>query len=146
MASRAGVGIVTGVNVTSTLATLLQLIAAANHRVRLTRFEIFFAGTSSTGEPVEVSLARQSTAGTSSAGTVVPLDDSLAEALLTTALDTFTVEPTTGAILWYGRVHPQSGLIWTPPSDLWIGGGDRLGIRGEAATTVAAEVNMYFEE
>lgn len=135
-----------GVSVTNTLTTLIQLVAAANRAIRVTRLEIYFGGTSSTAEPVDVFLKRQSGAGTSSALTPLKMDDSVAEAIVTTALKTFTAEPTDGDILFVAHVHPQQGLIWSPPCDLIVGGGDRLGLLGLAPSSVACNAGIYFEE
>lgn len=146
MSRFAGVASVENVAVDSSIETLIQLVAAANHRVLITRVEILFDGTSSTAEPVNVTLTRQSGAGTSSSLTPVKLDDSLAETLQTTALKTFTAEPTIGDLLATWHVHPQTGLIWTPPTDLIIGGGDRVGLRGLAAASVNCNASIYFEE
>lgn len=137
---------IAGVSVTNTLTTLIQLVAASNRAIKIQRLEIYFAGTSSTAEPVDVFLKRQSGAGTSDALTAVKLDDSVAEAIVTTALKNFTVEPTDGDILFVGHVHPQQGLIWSPPADLVCGGGDRVGLLGLAPSSVACNAGIYFEE
>lgn len=132
----------------ATQETVLQLVAAANHRVKLLQWGVFFDGTSVSEAPVQVVLQRQSTAGTSSANTPVKIDDSLAETLQTTARDAFTVEPTSGDILWAGEVHPQSGYSEILPlgQEIIIGGGDRIGIRCTAPAAVNARAFMKFEE
>ena len=133
---------------TATQETVLQLVAAANHRVKLLKWGVFFDGTSVSAEPVQVTLERQSTAGTSSANTPVKVDDSLAETLQTTARDVFTVEPTSGDVLGVFEVHPQSGYAELLPlgQEIIIGGGDRLGIRCTAPAGVNCRAFMMFEE
>lgn len=132
----------------ATIETVLQLVAPTNQRVKLLSFGVFFDGTSVSAEPVQVDLQRQSTAGTSAANTPVKVDDSLAETLLTTARDAFTVEPAGTDVLWVGEVHPQASYVEIFPlgQEFIIGGGDRLGIRCTAPAGVNARAFMKFEE
>jgi hypothetical protein len=103
-ATTAEVGLSAGV-----AKTVLQIVAAANHRVRVERWGVFFDGVSVTAEPVQVRVLRQTTAGTMSANTPKKLDDSIADSVLTTAQDNATVEPTAGDVLDVVDVHPQNG-------------------------------------
>jgi len=134
--------------VAATIETLIQLVAAANHRVKVLGWGIFFDGVSTTAEPVEVVLARQTTAGTASALTLVKMDDSIADTLLTTAQQDFTVEPTTTDVLAVVEVHPQQGyqIMYALGQEPIIGGGDRLGLRATAPAAVNARAVIYFEE
>jgi hypothetical protein len=138
--------------VAATQRTVLQIVAAANHRVKLLGWGVFFDGVSAADEPIEVVVQRQSTAGTSSANTPKKVDDSLAETLLTTARDGFSsTEPTSGDILWAGEIHPQSGYekLFPLGQELIVGGGDRLAIRctiPTGGTAVNARAFMHFEE
>lgn len=132
----------------ATAKTVLQLVAATNHRVKLLEWGVFFDGTSVSAEPVQVRLLRQSTAGTMSAATPVKVDDSLAETLLTTAQHTATAEPTAGDVLDVKEIHPQSGYEKILPlgQEIIIGGGDRLGIECTASAGVNVRAFMKFEE
>lgn len=132
----------------ATAKTVVQIVAPANHRVKITRFGIAFDGVSATAEPVQWELVRQSDAGTTSALTPVPMDDSLSETLLTTARHTATVEPTTGAIIDSGECHPQSGyeIIFPDGREPICGGGDRVGIRLTAPAAVNVRAKIEFEE
>jgi hypothetical protein len=132
----------------ATARTLLQLLAPANHRVRLLGWGIFFDGTSPTAEPVQVRLLRQTSAGTMSALTPVKTDASLAETLLTTAQHTATVEPAAGDVLWAGEVHPQAGYSELLPwgTEILIQGGGRIGIEATAPAGVNARAWVSFEE
>ncbi len=131
----------------ATAETVLQLVAAANHRVKVKEWGVFFDGVSVTAEPVLVEIVRQSTAGTSSALTPVKVDDSLPETLQTTARDKVTVEPTTGDVLDAVQVHPQQGWKEVDSDYIYIvGGGDRLGIRVTAPAAVNCKASMKFEE
>lgn len=128
--------------------TVLQIVAAANHRVKILRWGVFFAGIAGTDEPVNVALNRQSTAGTSSALTPNKLDDSLAETLLTTGRHTASVEPTTGDLLDSILVHPQSGyeMVFPMGQEIIVGGGDRVGIICTAPAGVDVRAKIIFEE
>jgi hypothetical protein len=136
--------------VTATAKTLVQIVAAANHRVRLLGWGIFFDGTGPTNEPVQVRLLRQTTAGTSSdaGAAVVKIDSSADETLQTTARITVTAEPTAGDVLWVGEVHPQGGYEAMFPwgNEIIVPGGTRLGIEATAPAGVNARAYMRWEE
>ena len=128
--------------------TILQLVAPSSQRVALLGFAVAFDGVSSTAEPVQVEILRQTSAGTSSAGTPVKDDDSITDALRTTSRITFTVEPTSGDVLRRYNVHPQTGFerVFGPDEEIIIGGSDRLGIRCTAPVGVNVTGHMIFEE
>jgi hypothetical protein len=131
----------------STQQTIFQLIAASDHRVKILEVGVSFAGTSSSAEPADIVLQRQSSAGSgSSAATVTKLDDSLAETLQTTGIQGFSSEPTSGDIVGSWHTHTQGGLIWRPPGKLIVGGGDRLGLRITIASATATNAYILFEE
>jgi hypothetical protein len=132
----------------ATAKTILQLVAASNHRAKLLSWGVFFDGTSATAEPVQVRLLRQTSAGTMSALTPVKNDDSLAETLQTTAQHTATAEPTAGDVLEAIEVHPQGGYekIYPLGQEPVIGGGDRIGIECTAPASVNVRASVTFEE
>lgn len=132
----------------ATAKTVLQLVAAANHRVKLLSWGIFFDGTSTTGEPVQVRLLRQTTAGTATALTPTKRDDSIADTLLTTAQHTATAEPTAGDLLEAIECHPQQGYqaFYPMGAEVIIGGGDRVGLEVTAPATVNCRAMFLFEE
>lgn len=111
--------------------TILQVIAATNHQVKILGWGGSFAGTTVTAEPIELQLIRQTTAGTASALTLVKWSDSDGDTIDASALHDFTAEPTAGDILSSVLVHPQTGYeIWYPEGrEPIIGAGDRIGIR-----------------
>lgn len=118
---------------TATL-TLMQLIAAANKRVRINRIIISGKGILSTDAPVTCEVLTQTSAGTTGASaTVGKVNDSDDESLGVTAAITFSsTEPTAGAVKASRNVHPQSGVEMVfPPgiNDLFVAGGGRMGIR-----------------
>lgn len=127
----------------SVTETILQVVAAINHQVRLLAWGVSFAGTGVTDPPVRAELVRQTTAGTSAALTLVKWNNSDGDTIDATALQDFTAEPTLGDILMAERVHPQAGYeLWFPVDAIpIIGAGDRLGVRvitGTAAPNVSA--------
>jgi len=128
--------------------TVLQLVAAANHRVLVKGLSIFFKGTSATDTPAKVRVLRQTTAGTMSAATTVKRDESADETLQTTAQKDATVEPTAGEELEMQEIHPQTGLkIFYPlGEELIVKGGGRLGVEINAAQGQTAVVNIDFDE
>lgn len=118
--------------------TVLQVVAGSTTRPRVKAWEVSLDGTDSTKTPVLVELVRQSTAGTSSALTLVKNDEA-SVAALATGLQTFTAEPTAGDVLSSVYLTPAGGIYSygfpeggeEPPV---IASSGRLGIR---VTTVA---------
>lgn len=132
----------------TSLKTILQAVAAANHALAVHEIAISFAGTSNTAAPILVEVVRQSDAGTSSAATPVKDPDDSAETLQVTGRKTITSEPTTGDVLEAYYVHPQTGYTWQAQfaKHIKVGGGDRLGVRVTAAADVNCTVTMKGEE
>ena len=128
--------------------TLLQIVAAANHGIRITGWGISFEGTSPTGTPIEVKISRQTTAGTMSSLTPVKKRDSDGDTLDTTAQHTATAEPTEGDIVRKMLVHPQGGYSEHFPlgAEIFVGAGDRLGLIVTSAADVDAVGFFDFEE
>lgn len=129
----------------ATAETILQLTAAANHRIRVKGFSVTVAGTT----PVDLTLrvVRQTTAGTS--GTVVTpikIEPGAAETIQTTAATNFSAEPTSTDVLSYMRLQGSYKEIFPLGGELIIAGGGRIGIEVNctAIATVAAE--FRFEE
>src|SRR5947199_8621058 len=108
----------------ATAKTVLQLVAATNHRVKILSWGVYFDGTSPTAEPVQVRLLRQTSAGTMTSLTPTKRDDSLAESLLTAGQHTATAEPTASDVLEVKEVHPQSGYekIYPFGGEVIVGG------------------------
>jgi len=131
-----------------TTGTVIQLIAPANHRVKILRWGLFFDGTQPRNEPVSVRILRQTSSGTASFFSLVKLDDSLSETIQTTARKTFTLEPTDGAILESYNIHPQQGIFvpYVLGQELIISGGSRLGISCAAPNAVNVTAFIIGEE
>ena len=128
--------------------TILQIVAASNHRVLVKEFQISFKGVTNTDAPILVEVTRQSDAGTMSSLTLVKADESTDETLQTTAQHTATVEPTETAVVKSFEVHPQGSYTWqaTFGDELMVKGGTRLAIAVTAGVTVNCVASMYIEE
>lgn len=135
--------------VTGTSAkTILQLVAAANHRTKVAGWKVSFDGTSPTATPIKVELVRQTTAGTMSALTTVKKNEADDETLQTTAQHTATAEPTTTDVIDTQYIHPQGAWEKYYPlgEEEMVKGGNRLGIRVTAPVSVNAIAQFEFEE
>ena len=133
----------------ATAKTVVQLVAAANHRVKVLGWGVFFDGATSTATPVLVELLRQTSAGTMTALTLVKTNDPGAETLQTSAQHTATVEPTAGNVVSRLDVPAYGGMyqVQLPPGqEIIMAGGERLGIRCTAPATVNAVAELFFEE
>lgn len=95
----------------ATTKTIVQLVPAANRPLRIIEIGVSFDSVTSTDAPVAVDLIRQSTAGTSSALTLVSDQEDEAASIVCTGLQTFTAEPTAGSILRTWHVSPIGGLL-----------------------------------
>ncbi len=135
----------------ATAKTILQLVAATNHRVLIKGFTVSFKGTSATDSPILVQILRQTTAGTSSAATMVKNNSADDETLQTTGRYDCSAEPTASDILMISEVHPQSGwqVFFPLGQEIVIPGGGRVGIKctpSATPTSVSATADFIFEE
>lgn len=130
--------------------TILQVIAASNHRVKVKELSVSFKGTSGSATPVLVQVLRQSDAGTGGdALTPQKFNESDQETLQTTALkDIDSSEPTGTDEVMGEEVHPQGGWTWQAPfgGEIIIEGGNRLGIAVTAAESQTVKARAVFEE
>lgn len=128
--------------------TLIQVVAAANHRIKINELSVSFKGTSNSAAPIKVRVLRQTDAGTASALTPVKGNDADDETLQTTAQHTATAEPTAGDVLRSLEVHPQSGFYWQAPfgGEIIVKGGGRVGIEVTAGADVNAIAQIIGEE
>lgn len=127
--------------------TVLQIVAPANHRLRVKSVAFLFDGTSASAEPVKVRVLKQTTAGTMSALTPVKVTPG-SETLQATAQHTATAEPTAGDVMMQRDIHPQAGYekVFPPDQELIVAGGERLGIECTAAAAVNVIPEIVFEE
>lgn len=149
MAGLRVVGNTADISFSTSTKTLVQLIAASNHRVRVERVRVSFKGISSSEAPVLVKLAVQTTAGTMSSLTLAKALSTDDETLQTTAQHTATAEPTTTTVLASKLVHPQGSheFVFPPGRDFLIPGGTRLGVILDTPTQAGtAVVSVELEE
>lgn len=133
--------------------TLLQIVAAANDRLRIQGWGFSIKGTSATDPPVLVQLVRQTTAGTMTAGTagtnITKKNDIDPETVQTTVRINATVEPTTTDVIESFEVHPQTGFYKLYPmgQEIMVPNGERLGFKVTSATlTMTAVAECDLEE
>lgn len=130
----------------STAETVLQITAAANHRVVLKGFSVTVAGTVAVDMTVRV--LRQTTAGTAgtTSGLICKTDPTMSETIQTSAATNFSAEPTAGDVLQYKKLQGAYEKYIPFAQEIHVPGGTRIGLEVTAlsAATVAAE--FYFEE
>ncbi len=149
MAGKQGIAIHSAPISTGEVAkTVIQLVAAALHPIQLVEIGISFYGINNTHQPILVTLTRQADAGTSSALSITPGNDSDADSFDTTARHSASGEPAGATHLRRWTVHPQTGQVWAPNSlgIINIGGSDRLGMILTAADSINCEPYMVFVE
>jgi hypothetical protein len=132
----------------ATERTVMQIVAATSHRVKVLRWGVFFDGKKSGNEPVQVTLLRQSSAGTMTSLSPVNMGVG-SETLQTTAQHSSTgTLPTAGDILDSCEVHPQSGyeVIFPIGQEIFVPGGGRLGINCNAVDAVNVRAKIIYEE
>lgn len=134
-------------NFTTGPQTAMQLLAAANHKVKITEIGVSAQGVSNTDAPLNFQLLVQTTAGTCSASTEVLLDADAGVVIQTTAIEDCSVEPTPGNIIHRWFIHPQAGMVWVPPpgTEPIIDTIERTGLRILDTPTTAVDVNVYMK-
>ncbi len=130
----------------ATVKTVVQVLAPANQRLRIKGWGVYFDGVASSGEPVQVELLRQTSAGTMTS--LTPTRRTGTETIQSTALHTATVEPTAGDILDIAEVHPQTAyeVMYPYGEQPECAGGTRVGIRCTAPAIVNVRAKVIFEE
>ncbi len=125
--------------------TVVQVVAATNHQLKILAWGVSFAGTGVTDEPLRAELCDQSTAGTSASLTLVKWNSSDGDTIDATALQDFSAEPAASTVLHPERIHPQAGFeIWYPDSkEPVLGAGDRMGIRVITPSGVNPAVSAF---
>jgi hypothetical protein len=129
--------------------TVLMVLAAANHAIKIQAWGVFFDGVSPTAEPVLVKLVRHSSAGTfTDTVTIAAWDDNTAETFDTTAKETCTAEPTKTPVLECKNVHPQTGYEAFYPigQEIHVKAAGQIGIEVTAPAAVNCTAYIRFEE
>lgn len=126
--------------------TIAQITAPANQRIRLQSIALFGDSSTPTLAGVEFALYRQTSSGTP-AGTSTPnvVNGGSETPRATCAFGAFSVEPTNGALICYGRFNPQAGymVIYPLGQEPIIPGGGIVGI--VATNNSGAAVGVTFE-
>jgi len=135
------------VALTTAPKTVVHVGAAANARVACRGFTVSFDGVSSTAGAAQVILAFQSSSGSGTAVTLTKQIAGTTEALGSTGLFNFTVEPIQTYIKSY-NVNPQTGYerAFAPDEEIQINGGARLGIQVIASSAVNCHADLLCEE
>jgi hypothetical protein len=129
----------------NTAETILQLTAAANHRVRIKAFSVTVAGTAALDLIVRV--LRQSTSGTSGTTvTPVKIEPAAAETIQTAAATNFSAEPTAGNVLQYKRLQGSYEKIFPLGQEIIVEGGGRIGVEITCTATATVAAEILFEE
>ena len=129
--------------------TILQVVAAANHRVHINELNVDFKGISNTAVPILIEIVTQSDAGTlDTALTPVKLVSSDSETLQVDGSADASAEPTQSALRREYYIHPQTGQTWQArfAEPLVIIGGARVAIAVTAAASVNCVVSVEGEE
>ncbi len=128
--------------------TLLQVVAPANQRLKISQYKVCFKGVTNTDAPILVEVARQSTAGTATSLALVKANASDDETLQASAQKNATVEPTETEVVDSSEIHPQGSYTWqaTYGDELLVAGGTRLAIVVTSAVDVNATASMSIEE
>ena len=129
----------------NTPLSLMQLVAQTNIKIMVHHFIWAFDGVTATDTPVKCEVLNQTGAGTSSALTLNHYNDSDGETIQSTALQTFTGEPTPGTVKEAREVHMQ-GDPWEwgypkNPNPIPVKGGNRLGFRITTGGTITGTVH-----
>lgn len=125
--------------------TFVQIIAAAQQRVLIHRIFISGSGIITTAAPVPLELLLQTTAGTVTSVTPTKINSGDNETLQVTAGKDASAEPTASTIKWARFWHPQTAYDLFFPRPFVIIGGERLGLRQNAAAGAADNITICVE-
>ena len=116
--------------------TIVQLLSASDHGLRVTGFSVTFQGVSNVAAPALVELLRQDDAGSMTSLVLKKFDDSLADSFDVSGLRQATTEPASGEVLWRGYAHQQGGVIvqFNKAQSKMVPAGGRIGIAVTATT------------
>jgi hypothetical protein len=139
----------------ATALSVLQVIAPAAQKVKILGWAVYFDGTSTTAEPVQVRLGSGTTAGTFT-NTLGAIDangsktvvNGCPETIQSVAKEPATVEPTYVRVYDVAEVHPQSGYEVKFPigQEPIIPAGDFVAIECTAPAIVNVRAKLICEE
>lgn len=143
------------ISLPTTAVTILQIVPAAQQRVRILSYKLAFDGTNSANPPCRITILRQ-TSGTGTFATTttsaVKTSDltSVAETIQTKfSINAASSEPTVGDILDDFLVPVFGGALfyaYAPGQEEYVPGGSVLGFKLTAQQTVNAYLTVRAEE
>ena len=128
--------------------TLVQIEAAANHRIEVLGMDIGLGGSTPATTPIPLDWIIQTNGGTNPTALTAQKQDRGYDETITGTFQGYdggtAVEPTDdGAILCALSLHQQGFLPWRPPFPLVAKGAERIGLRYKSATAVAVNLTLY---
>lgn len=138
--------------VANTAKMIVGVNAPTNQRLRILGYGVSFDGVTASAIPATVRLRRHTTAGTSTALTIVKAETEIGVTIQSTAGENYTVNPTLGDIVWPGFIHPQGGVfdkVFPLDWKIFTAAGGRIGIvvtTPSGAATVNVQGYILFEE
>lgn len=133
----------------ATAKSVMEVIAAANTRVRVSRIEVTVYGAASGTANAKVEVNRVSNDGTWTSATVTKRNETDSETLQTTSKHTATVEPTTSTVLDVGYCSSIQGtatFLYTENNPMYVKGGSYLGVRVTSPATASCTIRIEGEE
>jgi hypothetical protein len=132
----------------ATVKSVVEVTAPANIHIYLVAWGISFDGISVTAQPIVVTLARKSVAGTGTAVTERDWDEDSSGTIQSAGRVNMSVEGTVTNEFQPRNVHPQTGFeIWYPEGSwLKIEQGGILAIRANAPSNVNCLAFMVINE
>ncbi len=140
-----------------TTQTLIQVAAAANHRITILGADIALQGATPASTPIEFSWIVQGNGGTNSTAiTAQKMDRGYDETILGTFLSfngATATEPSASSILIEFALHRQGFMQWRPPRPLIVEGGapERVGLRAHGidatqGNNINTIITLYCEQ
>lgn len=148
-------GVVCSVNaaeialVAATPKTVLGLKCAANHKIKLLAWGVYFSGVVVTDTPIDIELHRDTnaTAHTGAALPEVKYDADQSVTIQTISTSTITANTTDGGFLQTIHVHPQAGYekSYVPGHEPIFGGGAVAGCYWVVTAAAGNNVCLWAE-
>jgi hypothetical protein len=130
----------------ATAETVLHLLAANNHRIKITGYSVTVAGTS----PIDLTMRvlRQSSAGTAgtTSGLITKLDSDAAGTIQTAGSTAFSAEPSAGDVLQYKKLNGGYEKYFPMGQEIIVPEDGRIGIECTSTTAATVAAEFYFEE